>query len=53
MACSKAYDKGTPGLFKLEYTGNGMIALSSKNYDCWGDSSYKFSSEGIQKQMRS
>jgi DNA polymerase type B, organellar and viral len=45
----EAYDKRTPGLFKLEYTGNGMIALSSKTYYCWGDSSYKFSSKGVQK----
>jgi hypothetical protein len=45
----KAYDKRTPGLFKVEYTGNGMIALSSKTYYCWGGSGYKFSSKGVQK----
>jgi hypothetical protein len=45
----KAYDKRTPGLFKLEWTGNGMIALNSKTYYCWGDSSSKLSSKGVQK----
>jgi hypothetical protein len=27
-----AYDKRTPGLFKTEFTGDGMIALCSKTY---------------------
>jgi len=44
----KAYDKRKPGLFKLEWSGNGMIALSSKTYYCWGASD-KFSSKSAQK----
>jgi hypothetical protein len=27
-----AYDKRTPGLFKTEFTGDGMIVLCSKTY---------------------
>jgi hypothetical protein len=30
-----AYDKSTPGLFKTEFTGYGMIALCSKTYFCF------------------
>jgi hypothetical protein len=46
---TKAYDKRKPGLFKLEWTGEGMIALSSKTYYCWGNSD-KVSSKGTQKE---
>lgn len=43
-----AYDKRTPGLFKEEWTGEGIIGLSSKTYYCFG--SYdKFSCKGISK----
>jgi hypothetical protein len=31
-----AYDKRTPGLFKTEFTADGMIALCSKTYYCFG-----------------
>jgi len=31
-----AYDNRTPGLFKTEFTGDGMIALCSKTYFCFG-----------------
>ena len=31
-----AYDKRTPALFKTEFTGDGMIALCSKTYLCFG-----------------
>jgi hypothetical protein len=44
----KAHDKRKPGLFKLEWSGNGMVALSSKTYYCWG-SEDKVSSKGTQK----
>ena len=44
----KAYDKRKPGLFKLEWSGTGMIALSSKTYYCWG-SEDKISCKGTQK----
>ena len=42
------YDKRKPGLFKLEWEGNGMTALCSKTYYCWGGKD-KFSSKGIQQ----
>ena len=45
---NKAYDKRTPGLFKEEWSGEGIIGLSSKTYYCFG--SYdKFSCKGINK----
>ena len=43
-----AFDKRKPGLFKLEWSGTGMIALSSKTYYCWG-SEDKISCKGTQK----
>ena len=39
------YDKRTPGLLKTEFTGNGMIALCSKTYFCFGAVD-KFSCKG-------
>ena len=44
-----AYDKRTPGLFKTEFSGDGMIALCSKTYYCFGDET-KFSCKGINKR---
>ncbi|KAL9961203.1 hypothetical protein ACROYT_G030104 [Oculina patagonica] len=45
----KAYDKRTPGLFKEEWSGEGIIGLNSKTYYCFG--SYdKFSCKGINKR---
>ena len=45
---NKAFDKRTPGLFKEEWSGEGIIGLSSKVYYCFG--SYdKFSCKGINK----
>ena len=32
----QAFDKRTPGLFKLEYKGDGIVALCSKTYCCFG-----------------
>ena len=32
----KAYDKRTPGLFKVEWEGQGIIGLCSKTYYCFG-----------------
>jgi hypothetical protein len=47
---NKAYDKRKPGLFKEEWSGDAMIALSSKTYYCsalaGGD---KVSCKGTQK----
>ena len=47
---NELYDKRTPGLFKLEYEGDGIIALASKMYYCFGDTD-KFSSKGIKKKQ--
>jgi hypothetical protein len=46
-----AYDKRKPGLFKEEYNGDGMVALCSKMYYCWGckDKKDKYSSKGTQQ----
>jgi hypothetical protein len=30
------YDKRTPGLFKTEFNGDGMITMCSKTYFCFG-----------------
>jgi len=44
---NKAYDKRKPGLFKIEYEGDGMVALCSKTYYTWGDKE-KFLIKGVQ-----
>ena len=43
------FDARTPGLFKLEYEGTGIVALCSKLYCVKSDSSVKFSCKGISK----
>ena len=45
-----AYDKRTPGLFKEEFSGDGIIALCSKTYFCYGKD-VKFSCKGINKRL--
>ncbi|KXJ22829.1 Zinc finger and SCAN domain-containing protein 22 [Exaiptasia diaphana] len=45
----RAYDKRTPGLFKVEWEGQGIIGLCSKTYYCFG-SSDKFSCKGVNKK---
>ena len=48
------YDKRTPGLFKVEYEGSGMVALNSKTYCCWNESGEsKCSSKGLSKVTNS
>ena len=42
------FDKRKPGLFKVEFEGDGMVALCSKTYYVWG-SKNKISSKGLQK----
>lgn len=50
----KTYDKRTPGLFKVEKEGDGMVALNSKTYFVWGGKKEdKFSAKGIQKSRNS
>ena len=44
-----AYDKKTSRLFKEEYSGDGIIALCSKTYYCFGKED-KFSCKGINKK---
>ena len=44
-----AYDKRTPGLFKEEYRGDGIVALCSKTYYCFGEKD-KFSCKGVNKR---
>ena len=50
--CKKVYDfdRRTPGLFKLEYQGDGCIALNSKTYFCFGDKN-KVSAKGVNKSQ--
>ena len=45
----KRYDKRTPGLFKVEWEGDGIIALCSTTYFCFG-SKEKFSCKGVIKR---
>ena len=47
---NELFDRRTPGLFKLEYEGDGIIALASKMYYCFGAKD-KFSSKGLNKQQ--
>ena len=45
----KAYDKSTPGLFKVEWEWEGIIGLCSKTYYFFGAKD-KFSCKGINKK---
>jgi len=45
---NKAYDKRKPGLFKIEFEGDGIVALCSKAYFVWG-SKCKYSCKESQK----
>ena len=47
----KAYDKRTPGLFKVEWEGQGIIKLCSKTYYCLGVKD-KFSCKGVNKKCK-
>ncbi|PIK55307.1 hypothetical protein BSL78_07779 [Apostichopus japonicus] len=42
----KQYDKRTPGLFKLEWQGDGIVSLNSKCYYCFGSDKEKVSCKG-------
>lgn len=46
-----ALDKRTPGLFKVEWSGEGFIGLNSKTYYCWGTEGDKAGSKGISKRI--
>ena len=45
----KAYDKRKPGLFKVEWEGQGIVGLCSKTYYCFGAKD-KFSCKGVNKK---
>ena len=45
----KAFDKRTPGLFKVEWRGDGFIGLCSKTYYCFGATD-KYSTKGFSKR---
>ena len=44
------WDKRTPGKFKAEFVGRGMICLNSKVYCIWSDDDVKSSCKGAQKK---
>ena len=44
------FHRRTPGLFKQEFRGKGIIALNSKTYFCFGDEGNKLSTKGIMKR---
>ena len=48
-AANRAFDKRTPGLFKIEWEGDGIVALCSKSYYCFGAQD-KVSCKGINKK---
>ena len=50
--CEEAhrYDLRTPGKFKLEFQGDGIVALCSKTYICFKEGETKISCKGIQKK---
>ena len=45
----KAFDKRTPGLFKVEWRGNGFIGLCSKTYYCFVTTD-KYNTKGLSKR---
>ena len=50
------FDRRTPGLFKVEFQGDGMVALNSKTYFCWNHDSeerFKCSCKGLSKSTNS
>ena len=51
-ACCKAreaYDKMTPCVFKVEWSGDGFVGLCSKTYYCFGATD-KYSTKGLSKR---
>ena len=46
----KAHDKRTPGLFKVEWRGDGFIGLCSKTYYCFGAID-KYTTKGLNKRQ--
>jgi len=48
----KQYDKRTPGKYKAEFIGEGMISLNSKVYHCWGAENSKTSCKGVRNETK-
>ena len=48
----RMHDKREPGLFKEEWQGEGIIALCSKTYYCYGPDGDKFSCKGLNKRQK-
>ena len=48
------YDQRTPGLFKEEFSGIGIISLNSKTYYCWAEnpSDDKYRSKGLSRTQK-
>nr|XP_039250892.1 uncharacterized protein LOC120328465 [Styela clava]XP_039250893.1 uncharacterized protein LOC120328465 [Styela clava]XP_039250895.1 uncharacterized protein LOC120328465 [Styela clava]XP_039250896.1 uncharacterized protein LOC120328465 [Styela clava]XP_039250897.1 uncharacterized protein LOC120328465 [Styela clava]XP_039250898.1 uncharacterized protein LOC120328465 [Styela clava]XP_039250899.1 uncharacterized protein LOC120328465 [Styela clava]XP_039250900.1 uncharacterized protein LOC1203 len=42
------FDKRTPGLFKVEFSGETFVGLCAKTYFCQGDNTFKFAAKGLQ-----
>ena len=53
-SCKEVYrhDLRTPGLFKEEINGEGIVALNSQTSFCWAgeDGEVKYSSKGLSKR---
>ena len=45
------HDKRTPGLFKVEWSGDGCIALTSKTYICFGSGGIKLATKGVNRRL--
>ena len=43
------YDRRKPGLFKVEWEGDGIVSLCSKKYYCFGEKD-KYSCKGVNKK---
>ena len=46
----QTFDKRTPGLFKVEWCGDGFVGLCSKTYYCFGATD-KYSTKGLSKRQ--
>ena len=46
----QTFDKRTPGLFKVEWCGDGFVGLCSKTYYCYGTTD-KYSTKGLSKRQ--
>ena len=45
------FDKRKPGLLKVEFEGDGIVALYSKTYHCFRNSHDKLSCKGLNKRL--